>query len=417
MNYGYTSAFAQGDFTGALRQVLAAMETSPADGRLWNDAGVMCYRMHRSQQAVEYFENALRLTGDAPDVRSNLIKARNAAGRFGGKKIAFFCGADGPTFLGDIYAYLKRFYEVRFFEGQSKESLHELMQWSDISWFEWATNLAAVGLSFPKVCRTIVRLHRYEAYVGWCEQMDWNKVDALITVGNPSVMEQIHREVPGLEHRTRIHVIPNGVNLDRFAFVPRERGKNLAFVANLREVKNPMLLLQCMAALCDKDPHYQLFLAGRSTDAALEQYLRHTVRAMNLEKNVHFQDWQDDINAWLRDKHYIISTSIIESQGMGILEGMARGLKPVVHNYPGAAAVFAPEFVFTRIEEFCGHILAGDYEPRRYREFVETRYPLKRQLEQIQGILTDMELDLDAEKEKSAYRAGPVKRPVIPAVV
>ncbi|GAI75341.1 unnamed protein product, partial [marine sediment metagenome] len=36
----------------------------------------------------------------------------------------------------------ERRFEVRVFEGQTEEELYELMRWSDISWFEWCTNLA-----------------------------------------------------------------------------------------------------------------------------------------------------------------------------------------------------------------------------------------------------------------------------------
>jgi len=97
----------------------------------------------------------------------------------------------------------------------------------------------------------------------------------------------------------------------------------------------------------------------------------------------------------LSDKCYIASTSVIESQGMGILEGMACGLKPVVHNFPGSEEIFGSEFLFNTTEEFCGRILSAEYEPRRYRLFVEERYSLQTQLKRINEVLAGLEKKLD----------------------
>jgi hypothetical protein len=62
------------------------------------------------------------------------------------------------------------------------------MQWSDISWFEWCTELARIGTNLPKVCRNIIRLHRYEAHLSWPQTINWSNVDTLITVGNSWVI-------------------------------------------------------------------------------------------------------------------------------------------------------------------------------------------------------------------------------------
>jgi glycosyltransferase involved in cell wall biosynthesis len=151
------------------------------------------------------------------------------------------------------------------------------------------------------------------------------------------------------------------------------------------------------------DPEYRLFFGGIFQNRTLEQYLKYMVDALELSDVVFFDGWQEDVLSWLKDKHYIVSTSIIESQGMGILEAMACGLKPVIHNFPGANQIFPSEYLFNISEEFCNQILSDNYQPQKYREFVEENYSLKNQLTKINNILTQFEVEIDAEEARSRF--------------
>ena len=444
----------------ALTYIQEYLRTSPDDAQALNDAGAILHCLGRSQEAVDHFVKARTLLSNSPEIIWNLVEASLAVGRprqamqlfdqmeqlgilnadilnrtatillnQGDKvnavevlirslqispqqkllppmmdviktkrpKIAFFCGGDGMTFLNEIADFTKQRFQTRVFEGQTKEELYKLMQWSDVSWFEWCTDLAAAASNLPKVCKNIVRLHRYEAYLHWPQQINWQNIDMLVTVGNSFVKDALLKQAPNIENVTRLVGIPNGVNLEKLKFADRQRGKNIAFLGNLRMVKNPAFVLQCMQKLHYMDPQYRLFFGGIPQDAALEQYVKYMVNALGLRDVVFFDGWQNDINSWLADKHYIVSTSIIESQGMGLLEGMACGLKPVIHNFPGAVEIFPSEFLFNISEEFCSQILTGTYEPQKYRSFVEERYSLKEQLNRINGIFTRFEADMDSQ--------------------
>ncbi len=318
-------------------------------------------------------------------------------------KIAFFCGGDGMGFLNEIIKFAEQRFQVHVFEDQTEEELYELMKWSDISWFEWCTNLAIIGSKQPKVCKNIIRLHRYEAYGQWPELVNWANIDTLITVGNSFVKDALIHTVPNLESQTSIATIPSGVNLEKFTFTERHRGKNIAFLSNLRTVKNPAFVLQCMQKLHYIDSEYRLFFGGIFQNRTLEQYLKHIVDALDLRDVVFFDGWQEDVRSWLEDKHYVVSTIIIESQGIGLLEAMACGVKPVIHNFPGADQIFSPEFLFNISEEFCNQILSDNYQPKRYRRFVEENYPLKNQLSDINNIFTEFEGEIDSQQAVSAF--------------
>ncbi len=314
-------------------------------------------------------------------------------------KVSFMSGLKGGTkFLADILEYIVDRYPARFCEVSAVGELKEVMRNSDICWFEWCTDLVVEASRQPKVCKNIVRLHRFEAYGDWPGQVRWENIDYLILVGNSWVKEALVKQVPDIEGRTKVVTVPNGVNLDKFRFAERQKGKNIACIGFLNIRKNPMFLMQCMQKLHYIDPEYKLYFAGNFQDYCLEQYLRHIAKSMGLEEVVFFNGWQDDINGWLADKHFIVSASIFESQGMGILEAMACGLKPVIHNFPGAEEIFGSEFLFNISEDFCRQILSDQYEPRRYRLFVEERYPLKRQLFEINKIFAQLEAKIDSQR-------------------
>jgi hypothetical protein len=443
-----------GDNEEAFACIEQYLQTNPADGQATNDAGALLYAMGRLDEALAYMEKAKNLTGDCPEILWNLAELYLAMGKAGEllplfdpmerlgilnpdilnraattlldqdekgealelllrslkmspnqqilkpmvevirskrPKIAFFCGAQDPKFLTQIHHFTKERFPVEVFTGTATSQMYELMKWSDISWFEWCTEYAMEASKLPKVCRTIVRLHRWEAYEELVQNVCWSNIDALITVGNSFVMKALCQRVPNLDTMTRVVTIPNGIDLEEFNFVERKRGKNLACVGYLNMRKNPMFLLQCMQKLHYIDRDYRLFVAGNFQDAMLEQYMRHMVDQLGLKDVVVFDGWQGDISKWLEDKHYIVSASIGESQGMGLLEGMARGLKPVIHHFPGANEIFSSEFLFNISEEFCEQILSGSYDPQRYREFTAARYPLKHQLDSINRIFTHFE--------------------------
>ena len=458
-----------GRYQEALGFMQEHLRTSPDDAQALNDTGTILYCMGCSDEAIDYFLKARVIRNSSVETVWNLVEAYLAVGdahkasqlfgdmeqmgilnadvlnrtanvflnqdRLGDAiemlfcslgilpdqeilkpmievirskrpKISFFCGGDGMTFLNEIAEFTSRRFPVQFFDGKSINQMYELMKASDIAWFEWCTNLAVTASKLPKVCRNIVRLHRYEAYEQWPQQVNWANIDILITVGNSFVKDALIKKVPDIESQTSIITIPNGVNLEKFRFVSRPRGKNIVFLANLRMVKNPAFVLQCMQKLHYIDPAYRLYFGGIFQDEVLEQYIRHMVDTLGLGGVVFFDGPQDDINAWLEDKHYIVSTSIIESQGMGLLESMACGLKPVIHNFPGAGQIFPSEFLFNISEEFCGQILSDKYEPYRYRKFIEENYSLKRQLGETNRIFTGFE----AEIELKCHTSGTSER-------
>ena len=322
-------------------------------------------------------------------------------------KVAFFCENKDTKFMNDIYAFSSARFETRFTQSTDPAEIAAMLQWCDIAWLEWCTPQAIVVSRLPKMCRTIVRLHRYEAFQAWPEQVQWENIDVLVTVGNDVVVQRLLQRIPDLRLRTRIVPIPNGVDVNRFSFRDRPRGKNLAFLARIHVKKNPMMLLQGLARLRGIDPGYRLFFAGDyQDDGALEQYIRYAAGELGLTDALVFDGWQKDVAAWLEDKHYLVSASIVEGHPVSILEAMARGLKPVMHVYPGCRDCFPPEYLWRTLEEFCERILVDPYRPAEYRDFVAKRFPLSLQLKRINNLFLEFERNPAAKPAGSPQSAA-----------
>ena len=340
-------------------------------------------------------------------------------------KVAFFrpgTGEDGVP--ADICEFVRQRFETEFYEGHESQGIGRLMQSCDIAWFdgggemagaacEWAgpsegeesvgkpdtggrqeTTRAGGGGVRPKI---IISVRRADVQDCWMKAVPWENVDLLAQIGSSAVEEAILAQVPDLRRRTRLVVIPNGVNLRRYPLRRRDRGKHLACLGGLTMEANPGFLVQCMQKLHYLDAGYRLFFAGGFEDSTLERYLRHMVRTLGLTDVISFEAQPGDLNAWFSDKHFIVAAGIGASQVENLLAGMACGLKPVVHNFPGADKLLSAQYLFNIAEQFCAQVRADDYQPARYRRVVEERYPLGQQLKKVDEILAQLETELELQ--------------------
>ena len=310
-------------------------------------------------------------------------------------KLAFLCAPGMQNFLDDIVRHFEVDYEVcTCFDGSNK-TLNEVVAWADIIWVEWANELAVAltrGLPLMANKRVICRLHSYEAFAPSLQQIKWERIDDLIFVA-PHIRDYTLQQLPGLDQKVkRIQVVPNGIDLKRFAPIDRKPGKNLAFLGYINYKKGPMLLLHAFAELHRQDPSYRLFLGGTFQDDRYKLYFQQMVREMDLGDRVVFDGWIDDVPAWLADKHYIVSTSVLEAHPVGIMEAMACGVKPIVHNFVGAQNIFDSSHLWNSIGEFVAMVRSRDYDSRAYRAFIETNYSLERQLSSLDQIMVEAEV-------------------------
>jgi glycosyltransferase involved in cell wall biosynthesis len=270
-------------------------------------------------------------------------------------------------------------------------TLKRAMRWADIVWIEWASPVAVVASLLRRKKRMFVRLHRYEAFREYhflreySSLINWQNLDGAIFVS-----EFVKKVVEGrgVKLPEKTVVIHNGLNLKRFILKERSMGFDIGWVAGIIPRKNLHLALEVMKRLVQIDSRYTLHVAGEFKDDLYEIYIKHLVKKMGLEKNVIFYGWVDDMDEWWEDKNYILSTSIHESFGYSIVEAMAKGIKPVIHHFPGAEEFYDEEFLFTSVEEAVEKIISDDYDSRKYREYVLKRnWTLEHQTEKFEEFI------------------------------
>ncbi|NSB12496.1 glycosyltransferase [Clostridium beijerinckii] len=310
-------------------------------------------------------------------------------------KLVFFVRLGLDSFLGDIIEGLPQEYEIKKIIVTEYKQIEDGMQWADICWFEWCDELIAYGskLELAREKKVICRLHSYEAFTDYINNVTWNSIDKLIVVGahikdfivqNFNIDEKI------------ISVIPNGIDEKKWTYKERENGFNIAYVGYINYKKGPMLLLHTFKAIYDEDNRYKLYIAGVFQDNRDVLYYNQMVRGLGLENNVIYEGWQNDLDKWLEDKNYILCTSVLESQNMSVMQAMCKGIKPIIHNFVGAKKIYGKEYLWNTIKDAVNMICSDEYKSIEYRKFIEDNYLLEQQITKIRLVITKINL----EKEK-----------------
>jgi len=135
----------------------------------------------------------------------------------------------------------------------------------------------------------------------------------------------------------RIHVIRNGVELDKFEIKtdPAEFRRELGLapetpvfgsIGRLVPVKNYACLIRAARVVIDKIPNAALIFVG---DGPLQPELAQLAGELGITKNVHFLNWRKDVPRIMRSLDTFVLSSWSEGMSNSILEAMC-SRKPVV---------------------------------------------------------------------------------------
>lgn len=282
---------------------------------------------------------------------------------------------------------------------QSGQDIDAALQWCDIAWFEWCNESAVIGtdkvskIREEHAVKAVVRLHSYEALAHYPHQVKWNVVDRLVFVA-PHIQAIVEEAFPGLIDDVQKKVIYNGVDLDNIPFQNPGDGKEIAVVAGISHKKNPALALQIMYEL---GSDYTLHWAGGFQELRYELYLKHMVKEMKIENNVKFygQLSKSEMEDFWHGKNIILSTSVHEGHPYNLMEGMARGLTPIIHNFFGAKNLFREPMdgnIFNTLDDISDIFDFSMFPaPKEYRNYlIDHGWTLKNQTAEIAKLLSEL---------------------------
>jgi len=303
------------------------------------------------------------------------------------------CCLEGlDSFLGPLMGELSRSIDVERVVTADPRQFIDAVRRHDTVWIEWANELAhylttdieAREALFGK--RVILRAHSYEVLDGLADRVDYSLVSDLVFVA-PHIRDLLLKRKPEVRRQVpRIHVIPNGVDLRRFSPCSGGNGFDMGWVGNLSFKKDPMVLLHAFRACHQAEPRLRLHLAGAAGNLRLSLAMQNYLQMNGLQDAVVLHGFVKDMPSWLKDKRFVVCTSLMEGHPVGLLEAMACGCRPLIYEWPGAAIFYPRRYLWRNLDELLAR-LTEPLEPGAVRAFVACNYSLDKQADNVLNVL------------------------------
>lgn len=211
----------------------------------------------------------------------------------------------------------------------------------------------------------------------------WDVVTDCIFIA-PHIRDMVMSDSRPATSSMRVHTIPMGVDLSRWTFREREPGKKIAIVSEKWIIKGMQNILQIAYDL-PRDYEFHWVGIWSNDYPYFRDYALDFIERNHL--NFIFTDWVDDLDGWLEDKNYILTASIKEAFSFATAEGMAKGIKPLLHAFYGSSGLW-PDLTWKSPLEATQEVLLGKYDSFSYRQYlIDHGYTLNHMMEQIEGVI------------------------------
>jgi len=311
------------------------------------------------------------------------------------KKLLIIAAANNFHFICDVAEAMRDEFDIEYFNSNSPP------QFCDIIWFEWFDGWISQLLKIkPQRTKCIVRLHRYELFTPRTLKLiqditdsgDYKNIDKLVFVSE--FVRQIGTsKFPWMEDISV--VIPNLFDHTKFPLQNKcddNSYYNLLFLGRVSYVKNLPLCLTMFHELLKLDSNYKLHVVGNISDPELKCYLWNFAAKNKMLDNIiqHGRVDNKELPELMVKMGYVICSSIFESQGMGIIESMATGLKPVVFDFPGAEQFYPGKWRWTDRTDFVNNILSPDYNPQEYHNYVIRHFSIEQNVWLYKNLINEI---------------------------
>jgi len=178
-------------------------------------------------------------------------------------------------------------------------------------------------------------------FTKWMVKDYANKCDCVIA---PS--ESIRKMLLNQGIKSRIEVVPTGINLDVFGNPNRKiirkkynlglEQKLLLYAGRIAKEKNLEFLINSFKLVLNKKPNTYLILVGRRTK---KSYLIDLIKELHLETKVFMVGHSNAVQNYYGAADLFVFSSVSETQGLVLVEAMAAGIPVVAVDSPGVRDV------------------------------------------------------------------------------
>jgi len=274
-------------------------------------------------------------------------------------RIGVICS--GWAFMDDILQELRRYHSVLILnEPFTNDRVESFMKDLDVLYVEWCDSYMLPVTHVEKSCRIICRLHGNEVYGRWISEVDFSKIDTLVFI-NDFWRDNCLRLHKTMLKSKAIKVIQLGVDVEKFNYDHyRGYGKRLGWVGYIKPRKDPISVLDMMRGLPDWVLH---FLAIPSLYADLTQQVE---TLMSGFRNVFwYKNWvgHEGMPEFYENLDVFVNSSILEGQGVAILEAMSCGIHSLIRRWPHAEEIYPEKNLYNSVAECKSKILEWVKKP------------------------------------------------------
>jgi hypothetical protein len=235
--------------------------------------------------------------------------------------------------------------------------------------------------------RVLVRVHRIEAMeTSYVAQTAWDKVHDVIVVSS-DMAARVRRAAPRLDLTTRLHVVHNGLDPQRFVPLQNWNRYRIGWCGLMILRKNPMLALQVLFGLRAWDARFHMHISSNGGEVLATESFWHLARYLDLMDGVHLDGKipQHAMPEWHAQNGILLHTSLHESFGYSIAEAAAVGCDIAVLEHPGADEFWPSGTRYGTVDEAVD--LIRNAEPHRWRNHVMQNFSLRQQLAATAAVL------------------------------
>lgn len=168
----------------------------------------------------------------------------------------------------------------------------------------------------------------------------WGIVASGIIANSRATAQTLSDSAPYLPD-DHIHVIYNGLNLDKFAATAQRRdlarrametsdeAPVIGMVGELTQRKNHIAVLRCLPALVERLPDTRLWIIGEGDQ---RKVLADEARDLGVQKNVVLAGFRDDVPDLICGMDVLAHPALMEGFGYVLVEAMAAGVPVVSSN-------------------------------------------------------------------------------------